>query len=215
MKVLVWFLLFISLTLFLSPAYSLYKIGIAIKEKDKATLNAYILWSELQESLKKDVNGYVKRRAKQRKDKLDNPVEGIFEDLKRFGGRLFGDKALEIAVAKIVTPEGIIKIVEISENKNEKLNKTSSSKNKNTKNDNKLFNLYGYSLKKFNFISLSDFEAEIITPDGDIYFKMRMVFPRWHLYQVKSAKIAEEIAKRIEDSTDLLKNFKKGLENSE
>ena len=215
MKVLVWFFLFISLTLFLSPAYSLYKIGIAIKEKDKATLNAYILWSELQESLKKDVNGYVKRRAKQRKDKLDNPVEGIFEDLKRFGGRLFGDKALEIAVAKIVTPEGIIKIVEISENKNEKLNKTSSSKNKNTKNDNKLFNLYGYSLKKFNFISLSDFEAEIITPDGDIYFKMRMVFPRWHLYQVKSEKIAEEIAKRIEDSTDLLKNFKKGLENSE
>ena len=215
MKVLVWFLLFISLTLFLSPAYSLYKIGIAIKEKDKATLNAYILWSELQESVKKDVNGYVKRRAKQRKDKLDNPVEGIFEDLKRFGGRLFGDKALEIAVAKIVTPEGIIKIIEISENKNEKLNKTSSSKNKNTKNDNKLFNLYGYSLKKFNFISLSDFEAEIITPDGDIYFKMRMVFPRWHLYQVKSEKIAEEIAKRIEDSTDLLKNFKKGLENSE
>jgi len=215
MKVLVWFLLFISLTLFLSPAYSLYKIGIAIKEKDKATLNAYILWSELQESVKKDVDGYVKKRAKQRKDKLDNPVEGIFEDLKRFGGRLFGDKALEIAVAKIVTPEGIIKIVEISENKNEKLNKTSSSKNKNTKNDNKLFNLYGYSLKKFNFISLSDFEAEIITPDGDIYFKMRMVFPRWHLYQVKSEKIAEEIAKRIEDSTDLLKNFKKGLENSE
>jgi len=215
MKVLVWFLLFISLTLFLSPAYSLYKIGIAIKEKDKATLNAYILWSELQESVKKDVNGYVKRRAKQRKDKLDNPVEGIFEDLKRFGGRLFGDKALEIAVAKIVTPEGIIKIVEISENKNEKLNKTSSSKNKNTKNDNKLFNLYGYSLKKFNFISLSDFEAEIITPDGDIFFKMRMIFPRWHLYQVKSEKIAEEIAKRIEDSTDLLKNFKKGLENSE
>tara|TARA_A100000164_G_scaffold62167_1_gene50650 strand:- start:1654 stop:2301 length:648 start_codon:yes stop_codon:yes gene_type:complete len=215
MKVLVWFLLFISLTLFLSPAYSLYKIGIAIKEKDKATLNAYILWSELQESLKKDVNGYVKRRAKQRKDKLDNPVEGIFEDLKRFGGRLFGDKALEIAVAKIVTPEGIIKIVEISENKSEKSNKTSSSKNKNTKNDNKLFNLYGYSLKKFNFISLSDFEAEIITPDGDIFFKMRMIFPRWHLYQVKSEKIAEEIAKRIEDSTDLLKNFKKGLENSE
>ena len=215
MKVLVWFLLFISLTLFLSPAYSLYKIGIAIKEKDKATLNAYILWSELQESVKKDVDGYVKKRAKQRKDKLDNPVEGIFEDLKRFGGRLFGDKALEIAVAKIVTPEGIIKIIEISENKNEKLNKTSSSKNKNTKNDNKLFNLYGYSLKKFNFISLSDFEAEIITPDGDIYFKMRMVFPRWHLYQVKSEKIAEEIAKRIEDSTDLLKNFKKGLENSE
>lgn len=215
MKVLVWFLLFISLTLFLSPAYSLYKIGIAIKEKDKATLNAYILWSELQESVKKDVDGYVKKRAKQRKDKLDNPVEGIFEDLKRFGGRLFGDKALEIAVAKIVTPEGIIKIVEISENKNEKLNKTSSSKNKNTKNDNKLFNLYGYSLKKFNFISLSDFEAEIITPDGDIFFKMRMIFPRWHLYQVKSEKIAEEIAKRIEDSTDLLKNFKKGLENSE
>ena len=215
MKVLVWFLLFISLTLFLSPAYSLYKIGIAIKEKDKATLNAYILWSELQESVKKDVDGYVKKRAKQRKDKLDNPVEGIFEDLKRFGGRLFGDKALEIAVAKIVTPEGIIKIVEISENKNEKLNKTSSSKNKNTKNDNKLFNLYGYSLKKFNFPSLSDFEAEIITPDGDIFFKMRMIFPRWHLYQVKSEKIAEEIAKRIEDSTDLLKNFKKGLENSE
>ena len=215
MKVLVWFLLFISLTLFLSPAYSLYKIGIAIKEKDKATLNAYILWSELQESVKKDVDGYVKKRAKQRKDKLDNPVEGIFEDIKRFGGRLFGDKALEIAVAKIVTPEGIIKIVEISENKSEKSNKISSSKNKNTKNDNKLFNLHGYSLKKFNFPSLSDFEAEIITPDGDIFFKMRMIFPRWHLYQVKSEKIAEEIAKRIEDSTDLLKNFKKGLENSE
>ena len=50
--------------------------------------------------------------------------------------------------------------------------------------------------------------------DGDIYFKMRMIFPRWHLYQVKSEKIAEESAKRLEDSTDLLKNFKKGLENS-
>lgn len=214
MKILVWFLLFISLTLFLSPAFSLYKIGIAIKEKDKSTLNAYILWPELQDSVKKDVKGYVKKRAKQRKDELDNPVEGIFEDLKRFGGKLFGDKALEIAIEKIITPEGIIKIVEISENKSKKPKKISSSKNKDTRNDNKLFNLYGYSLKKFNFLSLTDFEARIITPDGDIYFKMRMIFPRWHLYQVKSEKIAEEIAKRIEDSTDLLKNFKKGLENS-
>lgn len=78
-----------------------------------------------------------------------------------------------------------------------------------SKDNNELFNLYGYSLEKFNFLSLSDFEAKIITPDGDMYFKMKMIFPRWHLYQVKSDKIAEEIAKRIEDSTDLLKNFKK------
>ena len=213
MKTLIWFLLLISLTLFLSPAFSLYKIGIAIKEKDKSTLNAYIIWSELQESVKKDVKGYVKKRAKQRKDELDNPVEGIFEDLKRVGGKLFGDKALEIAVEKIITPEGIIKIVEISEKKSKKSKEISSSKKIDTKDNNELFNLYGYSLEKFNFLSLSDFEAKIITPDGDMYFKMRMIFPRWHLYQVKSDKIAEEIAKRIEDSTDLLKNFKKGLEN--
>ena len=31
------------------------------------------------------------------------------------------------------------------------------------------------------------------------------------MYQVKSEKIAEEIAKRIEIQTDLLKNFKKGF----
>ncbi len=213
MKTLIWFVLLISTTLFLSPAFSLYKIGIAIKEKDKSTLNAYIIWPELQESVKNDVKGYVKKRAKKRKDELDNPVEGIFEDLKRVGGKLFGDKALEIAVEKIITPEGIIKIVEISEKKNKKSKKISSSKKIDVKDNNKLFNLYGYSLKKFNFLSLSDFEAKIITPDGDMYFKMRMIFPRWHLYQVKSDKIAEEIAKRIEDSTDLLKNFKKGLEN--
>ena len=213
MKTLIWFLLLISITLFLSPAFSLYKIGIAIKEKDKSTLNAYIIWSELQESVKKDVKGYVKKRAKQRKDELDNPVEGIFEDLKRVGGKLFGDKALEIAVEKIITPEGIIKIVEISEKKSKKSKEISSSKKIDTKDNNELFNLYGYSLEKFNFLSLSDFEAKIITPDGDMNFKMRMIFPRWHLYQVKSDKIAEEIAKRIEDSTDLLKNFKKGLEN--
>jgi hypothetical protein len=213
MKTLIWFLLFVSTTVFLSPAFSLYKIGIAIKEKDKSTLNAYIIWPELQESVKNDVKGYVKKRAKQRKDQIDNPVEGIFEDLKLVGGKLFGEKALEIAVKKIITPEGIIKIVEISEKKSKKSNKTLSSKKLDSKDNNELFNLYGYSLKKFNFLSLSDFEAKIITPDGDIYFKMRMIFPRWHLYQVKSDKIAEEIAKRIEDSTDLLKNFKKGLES--
>ena len=214
MKTLIWFLLLISIIFFLSPAFSLYKIGIAIKEKDKSMLNAYIIWPELQESVKKDVKGYVKKRAKQRKDELDNPVEGIFEDLKRVGGKLFGDKALEIAVEKIITPEGIIKIVEISEKKSKKSKKISSSKKMDSKDNNELFNLYGYSLEKFNFLSLSDFEAKIITPDGDIYFKMKMIFPRWHLYQVKSDKIAEEIAKRIEDSTDLLKNFKKGLENT-
>lgn len=213
MKTLIWFLLLISISLFLSPAFSLYKIGIAIKEKDKSTLNAYIIWSELQESVKKDVKGYVKKRAKKRKNELDNPVEGIFEDLKRFGGKLFGDKALEIAVEKIITPEGIIKIVEISEKKSKKSKKISSLNKMDGKDNSKLFNLHGYSIKKFNFLSLSDFEAKIITPDGDIYFKMRMIFPRWHLYQVKSDKIVEEIAKRIEDSTDLLKNFKKGFEN--
>ena len=55
---------------------------------------------------------------------------------------MFGDKALEIAIEKIITPEGIIKIVEISENKSKKPKKISSSKNKDTRNINKLFNIW-------------------------------------------------------------------------
>jgi len=41
---------------------------------------------------------------------------------------------------------------------------------------------------------------------------MRLIFPRWHLYSIKSDVLSNKIAKKIEDSLDLFKNLKKGYE---
>ena len=54
-------------------------------------------------------------------------------------------------------------------------------------------------------------EATVLTPEGDIYFKMRFVFPTWYLYTVKSQKLTEEISKKVEDSVNLLKNLNRKL----
>ena len=190
---------------FMSPFYSLYKIGNAIKEKDVNTLNIYVMWSEIQSSTKRDVSEQLKNREKRRKKELDNPIEGVFEDIRKVGGELFGGKALEVAIKKVVTPEGIIKLFEIAERKSKI--RDANGQDSGAKSSRKSFNYKDYSLEKFNFLSISDFEAKVITPEGDIYFKMRFVFPRWHLYMVKSQKLNEEISKKIEDSVDLLKNL--------
>ena len=76
----------------------------------------------------------------------------------------------------------------------------------------KLFNIEGYSLETFKFSSFKNFEAKIITPDGDIAFKMRLIFPRWHLYFIQSDELSSKIASKIEQSVDLLKNLKKGYD---
>ena len=183
MKFFLWTLILISSLLFISPAYSLYKIGIGIKEKDKEVLNGYILWDELQKNVKKDIKRFLKKRAKERKKNIDNPIDGIFEDIKRVGEKVFGGTALDIAVDKIVTPEGIIKLVELTERKKNRDNKSKNNqiaKKDNVKSEKKLFNIEGYSLETFKFSSFKNFEAKIITPDGDIAFKMRLIFPRWH-----------------------------------
>ena len=86
MKFFLWTLILISSLLFISPAYSLYKIGIGIKEKDKEVLNGYILWDELQKNVKKDIKRFLKKRAKERKKNIDNPIDGIFEDIKKVIG---------------------------------------------------------------------------------------------------------------------------------
>jgi len=83
MKFFFWTLVLVSALLFVSPVYSLYKIGMGIKEKDKEVLNGYILWNELQKNVKKDVRRFLKKRAKERKKDIDNPIDGIFEDIKR------------------------------------------------------------------------------------------------------------------------------------
>ena len=84
-----------------------------VKNKDVDILNAYVIWPEMQDSVKQDVSEYLKSRAELRKKELDNPVEGVFEDIRKIGGEIFGGKALDVAIKKAVTPEGIIKIVEI------------------------------------------------------------------------------------------------------
>ena len=170
------------------------------------TLNAYIVWNEIQDSVKYDVSEYLKNREELRKKDLDNPIDGVFEDIRKIGGEIFGGKALDIAIKKVVTPEGIIKIVEIAEKKS--TNNITAESNP-TENNN--VNIKEYSLESFNFISPSNFEATVLTPQGDIYFKMRFHFPRWHLYTVKSQKLTEEIAKKVEDSVNLLKNLNKTL----
>ena len=213
MKFFLWTVILISSLLFISPAYSLYKIGIGIKEKDKEVLNGYILWDELQKNVKKDVRRFLKKRAKERKKNIDNPIDGIFEDIKRVGEKVFGGTALDIAVDKIVTPEGIIKLVELTERKKNRDNKSKNNqiaKKDNVKSEKKLFNIEGYSLETFKFSSFKNFEAKIITPDGDIAFKMRLIFPRWHLYFIQSDELSSKIASKIEESVDLLKNLKKG-----
>jgi len=50
-----------------------------------------------------------------------------------------------------------------------------------------------------------------LTPEGDIYFKMRFTFPRWVLYTVKSQKLTEVIAKKVEESVDLVRKIRKIL----
>ena len=213
MKFFLWTLILTSSLLFISPAYSLYKIGIGIKEKDKEVLNGYILWDELQKNVKKDIKRFLKKRAKERKKNIDHPIDGIFEDIKRVGEKVFGGTALDIAVDKIVTPEGIIKLVELTERKKNRDNKSKNNqiaKKDNVKSEKKLFNIEGYSLETFKFSSFKNFEAKIITPDGDIAFKMRLIFPRWHLYFIQSDELSSKIASKIEESVDLLKNLKKG-----
>ena len=212
-KFFLWTVILISSLLFISPAYSLYKIGIGIKEKDKEVLNGYILWDELQKNVKKDVRRFLKKRAKERKKNIDNPIDGIFEDIKRVGEKVFGGTALDIAVDKIITPDGIIKLVELTERKKNRDNKSKNNqiaKKDNVKSEKKLFNIEGYSLETFKFSSFKNFEAKIITPDGDIAFKMRLIFPRWHLYFIQSDELSSKIASKIEESVDLLKNLKKG-----
>ena len=213
MKFFLWTVILISSLLFISPAYSLYKIGIGIKEKDKEVLNGYILWDELQKNVKKDVRRFLKKRAKERKKNIDNPIDGIFEDIKRVGEKVFGGTVLDIAVDKIITPDGIIKLVELTERKKNRDNKSKNNqiaKKDNVKSEKKLFNIEGYSLETFKFSSFKNFEAKIITPDGDIAFKMRLIFPRWHLYFIQSDELSSKIASKIEESVDLLKNLKKG-----
>jgi hypothetical protein len=193
----------------MSPFYSLYKIGSAIKEKDVTTLNAYVMWPEIQSSIKRDVSEHLKNREKRRKKELDNPIEGVFEDIRKVGGELFGGKALEVAIKKVVTPEGIIKLFEIAERKSKI--RDANGQDSGTKSSQKSVNYKDYSLEKFNFLSISDFEAKVVAPEGDIYFKMRFVFPKWHLYMVRSQKLNEEISKKVEDSVDLLKNLTKPI----
>ena len=194
---------------FMSPFYSLYKIGNAIKEKDVNTLNIYVMWSEIQSSTKRDVSEQLKNREKRRKKELDNPIEGVFEDIRKVGGELFGGKALEVAIKKVVTPEGIIKLFEIAERKSKI--RDANGQDSGAKSSQKSVNYKDYSLERFNFLSISDFEAKVIAPEGDMYFKMRFVFPKWHLYMVRSQKLNEEISKKVEDSVDLLKNLTKPI----
>jgi len=212
MKTTLSFLLLLLFLIYISPFFSLYKIAVSIQNQDKQTLNIYMDWNDLQQSLKSDVKLFLKNREKLREKDLDNPVEGILEDVKKFGGLLFGDKAISIAVKKVVTPEGIFKLYKIA-------NKTSNSNNNSTLKkgaDSELSKSYvftakGYTLTSYNFISLSNLEANVETSNADIYFKMRFIFPRWILYTVKSEKLTDEIARKVEDKIDLLKNLSRKI----
>ena len=152
MRIFFWTLALIIILVFLSPFYSLYKIGMGVINKDVDILNAYVIWPEMQDSVKQDVSEYLKSRAELRKKELDNPVEGVFEDIRKIGGEIFGGKALDVAIKKAVTPEGIIKIVEIAEKKSGS-NQSSSNKTK-TETIDSSNNYDGYSLEKFNFFEL-------------------------------------------------------------
>ena len=75
--------LVILILAFISPFYSLYKIGNAVKEKDVNTLNIYVVWPEIQSSIKRDVSEHLRNREKLRREELDNPIEGVFEDIRK------------------------------------------------------------------------------------------------------------------------------------
>ena len=62
---------------YISPFFSLYKIGVSIQNQDKATLNNYMDWPSLQKSLRDDVKAFLKNRENLRKKDLDNPIEGL------------------------------------------------------------------------------------------------------------------------------------------
>ena len=197
---------------YISPFFSLYKIGVSIQNQDKATLNNYMDWPSLQESLRQDVKAFLKNRENLRKKDLDNPIEGIFEDVKKFGGLLFGKKAIDIAIDKVVTPEGIFKLYKMRTSSENKKNINNNEGIPNTEKDessdhNTIMEYDGYALTDYSFISLGNLEANVTASDIDIYFKMKFIFPRWVLYTVKSEKLTNEIAKKVEDKIDLLKNL--------
>ena len=89
-------------------------------------------------------------------------------------------------------------------NKNEGIPKTEKDKSSD---HNTIVEYDGYALTDYNFISLGNLEANVAASDVDIYFKMKFIFPRWVLYTVKSEKLTNEIAKKVEDKIDLLKNL--------
>ncbi len=211
MKTLFSILAILILILYFSPFFSLYKIGSSIQNENEQTLNYYMDWPSLKDSLRKDVKSFLRQREKLREETLDNPIEGIFEDVKKFGGLLFGEKAIDIAIEKVVTPQGIFKLYRFNNNNN---NNKSNSQNKTKSNPSTVENVLeyeGYALTDFNFISLGDIEANVSVSEIDIYFKMKFIFPRWILYTVRSDKLTNEIAKKVEDKIDLLKNLNRKI----
>lgn len=203
------FLLVLTVSLlYISPFYSMYQIGNSIKSDDKETLNLYTSWPELQASVKEDLELFLKNREELRKKEVEGPIGGAIEDLKKFSELLFGEKAINVAVKKVINPDSIIKLAKISSSKTPNSEEEVSQ---STDADSQIFSYDGYSLESFNLISISDFEALVLTPEGDIYFKMRFTFPRWVLYTVKSQKLTEVIAKKVEESVDLVRKIRKIL----
>ena len=212
MKTSLCLILSLIFLVYISPFFSLYKIGTSIQKEDKQTLNNYMDWPSLQESLKNDVKSFLKNREKLRENGLDNPIEGIFEDVKKFGGLLFGEKAISIAIDKVVSPEGIFRLYKLKDKSRKITNnpKTKTNDSDIVKSEN-ILEYDGYRLTSFNFITLSDLEATISTSHADVYFRMRFIFPRWILYTVKSETLTNEIAKKVEDKIDLLKNLNRKI----
>ncbi|MBT3850026.1 DUF2939 domain-containing protein [bacterium] len=208
MKAFAFLLVLIVSLLYISPFYSMYQIGNSIKSDDKETLNLYTSWPELQASVKEDLELFLKNREELRKKEIEGPIGGAIEDLKKFSELLFGEKAINVAVKKVINPDSIIKLAKISSSKTPNSEEEVSQ---STDADSQIFSYDGYSLESFNLISISDFEALVLTPEGDIYFKMRFTFPRWVLYTVKSQKLTEVIAKKVEESVDLVRKIRKIL----
>ncbi|MBT3445835.1 DUF2939 domain-containing protein [bacterium] len=208
MKAFAFLLVLIVSLLYISPFYSMYQIGNSIKSDDKETLNLYTSWPELQASVKEDLELFLKNREELRKKEVEGPIGGAIEDLKKFSELLFGEKAINVAVKKVINPDSIIKLAKISSSKTPNSEEEVSQ---STDADSQIFSYDGYSLESFNLISISDFEALVLTPEGDIYFKMRFTFPRWVLYTVKSQKLTEVIAKKVEESVDLVRKIRKIL----
>ena len=208
MKAFAFLLVLIVSLLYISPFYSMYQIGNSIKSDDIETLNLYTSWPELQASVKEDLELFLKNREELRKKEVEGPIGGAIEDLKKFSELLFGEKAINVAVKKVINPDSIIKLAKISSSKTPNSEEEVSQ---STDADSQIFSYDGYSLESFNLISISDFEALVLTPEGDIYFKMRFTFPRWVLYTVKSQKLTEVIAKKVEESVDLVRKIRKIL----